>query len=291
MGDYLSSLHIVVITGMSGAGRSTALRVLEDLGYFCVDNIPPALINRLIDLLGDDRELTHLGLGIDVRTGGFLAGTEEILDDLTKSGLRTEVIFLESNDETLIRRFSETRRAHPLEKDGNLMGAIRRERDRLVPLKSRAKHMIDTSGLSVHDLRRNLVGFIDRGSRHAQMVTRIVSFGYKYGLPLNADLLFDLRYLPNPYFVPELRPLTGLDPRVADFVLQSPEAGELLADLESMLVRMLPRYEREGKAYLTVCLGCTGGKHRSVSMAENLAKKLRAKHEIVVEHRDIDGRR
>ena len=291
MRDYLKSLHLVVITGMSGAGRSTALRVLEDLGYFCVDNIPPALINRLIDLLGPDRELTHLGLGIDVRTGGFLAGTEEILDDLTKSGLQTEVIFLESNDETLIRRFSETRRTHPLEKDGNLIRAIQRERERLVPLKSRAKHTIDTSGLSVHDLRRNLVGYIDRGNRHAQMVTRIVSFGYKYGLPLNADLLFDLRFLPNPYFVPELRPLTGLDPRVADFVLQSPEAEELLGDLESMLGRMLPRYEREGKAYLTVCLGCTGGKHRSVSMAENLAKRLRTKREVVVEHRDIDGRR
>jgi len=276
---------------MSGAGRSTALRVLEDLGYFCVDNIPPALINRLIDLLGDDRELTHLGLGMDVRTGGFLAGTEQILDDLTKSGLRTEVVFLDSNDETLIRRFSETRRTHPLEKDGDLISAIRRERERLVPLKSRAKHTIDTSGLSVHDLRRNLVGFIDRGSRSSQMVTRIVSFGYKYGLPLNADLLFDLRYLPNPYFVAELKPLTGLDPRVADFVLQSLEAKELMNDLESMLDRMLPRYEREGKAYLTVCLGCTGGKHRSVSMAEHLAKQLRTKHEIVVEHRDIDGRR
>ncbi len=291
MRDYLLSLQLVVITGMSGAGRSTALRALEDLGYFCVDNIPPALIKRLIDLLAHDRELTHLGLGIDVRTGGFLSGTEEILDELTKSGLQTEVIFLECNDETLIRRFSETRRTHPLEKDGNLIRAIQRERDRLVPLKSRAKHTIDTSGLSVHDLRRNLVGFIDRGNRHAQMVTRIVSFGYKYGLPLNADLLFDLRYLPNPYFVPTLRPLTGLDSKVADFVLQSPEAEELLDDLESMLGRMLPRYEREGKAYLTVCLGCTGGKHRSVSIAENLAKRLRSKHEVVVEHRDIDGRR
>lgn len=291
MGDLLTSLHLVVITGMSGAGRSTALRVLEDLGYFCVDNIPPALISKLIDLLGDDRELNHLALGIDVRTGGFLAGTEQILDDLTKSGLQTEVIFLESNDETLIRRFSETRRTHPLEKDGNVIAAIQRERDRLVPLKSRANHTIDTSGLSVHDLRRNLVGFIDRGGRRAQMVTRIVSFGYKYGVPLNADLLFDLRYLPNPHFVPELRPLTGRDPRVADFVLQAPEAQELLADLESMLGRMLPRYEREGKAYLTVCLGCTGGKHRSVSIAEDLAKRLRTKHEIVLEHRDIDRRR
>ncbi|MBN1655171.1 MAG: RNase adapter RapZ [Deltaproteobacteria bacterium] len=291
MGDDSSSLHLVVITGMSGAGRSTALKALEDLGYFCVDNIPPALIQRLIGLLGDDRELTHLGLGIDVRTGGFLAGAEEIIDDLTKSGLQTEIIFLESNEETLIRRFSETRRTHPLEKDGNLLQAIQRERDRLAPLRTRANHTIDTSGLSVHDLRRNIVSYIASGSRLSRMVTRIVSFGYKYGLPLNADLVFDLRYLPNPHFVPELKPLSGLDRQVSEFVLQSQETQELLRDLESMLLRMLPRYEREGKAYLTVCLGCTGGRHRSVAMAENLAGKLREKHKVVVEHRDIEGRR
>jgi RNase adapter protein RapZ len=291
MGEKSPSLYLVVITGMSGAGRSTALKALEDLGYFCVDNLPPALIPRLIELLGDDRQLTHVGLGIDVRTGGFLAGTEQTLDDLTKSGLQAEVIFLDSSDEALIRRFSETRRSHPLEKDGNLLQAIQRERDRLAPLRTRAKHVVDTSCLSVHDLRRNLVGFIARGSRHAQMVTRIVSFGFKYGLPLNADLVFDLRYLPNPYFVAELRNLSGLDPNVAEFVMKAPETEELLQDLESMLDRMLPRYEREGKAYLTVCLGCTGGRHRSVAVAENLAKRLRSKYKVVIEHRDIQDRR
>lgn len=287
----MSTLQIVVVTGMSGAGRSTALRVLEDLGYFCVDNIPPALINQLIGLLPDEQELRRIALGVDVRTGRFLEGAGDVLDSLVQGGHQVSLVFLESQDDELVRRFSETRRSHPLAPGGNLLEAIQRERERLAPLRARAGFIIDTTGMSVHDLRRLLVDYIARGGRHSRMITRVVSFGFKYGLPVDADLVFDLRYLPNPHFVPELRPKTGLEPEVASFVLDTPEAEELLADLSAMLHKLLPRYEREGKSYLTIAVGCTGGRHRSVAVAEALAARLSDAGDVRVEHRDvsIDG--
>lgn len=285
------ALHLVVVTGMSGAGRSTALRALEDLGYFCVDNIPPALIPQLLELLAKGGELSRVGLGVDVRTGGFLEGAASVLDALIAGGHEVELLFLESHDDELVRRFSETRRAHPLAPGGNLLEAIRKERERLAPLRARARKIIDTTGLSVHDLRRSLVDFIARGGQRSRMVTRVVSFGFKFGVPVDADLVFDLRYLPNPHFVAELKPHTGLDEPVARFVLDSPDAQDLLQDLTNMLHKLLPRYAREGKAYLTVALGCTGGQHRSVAMAEALAVRLRDHDgDVVVEHRDIHRR-
>ena len=284
------ALQLVVVTGMSGAGRSTALRVLEDLGHFCVDNIPPALIPQLIELLEQGGELSRVALGVDVRTGGFLEGASRVLDELIASGHHVELLILESQDTELVRRFSETRRAHPLAPGGNLLAAIQRERERVAPLRARAGLIIDTTGLSVHDLRRSLVDYIARGGARARMVTRVVSFGFKYGLPVDADLVFDLRFLPNPHFVAELKPLTGLDEPVARFVMDAAEAQELLRDLSALLHKLLPRYEREGKAYLTICIGCTGGQHRSVAMAEALAAELRDRGEIMVEHRDIRRR-
>lgn len=281
-------LHLVVVTGMSGAGRSTALRLLEDLGYFCVDNLPPALAPQLVELLGIDQELDRIGLGVDVRTGAFLENAGEVLDSLTEGGHRVEVIFLEASDESLVRRFSETRRSHPLAPGGDLQEAIRRERERLGPLRARARHIIDTTQLSVHELRRSLVDHIARGDGRARMVTRVVSFGFKYGLPVDADLVFDLRFLPNPHFLPELKPLSGMDAPVADFVLRHGEAREMLDDLTRMMQRLLPSYEREGKAYLTIGVGCTGGRHRSVAIAEALASRLRGERAIRVEHRDVE---
>lgn len=281
------ALHLMVVTGMSGAGRSTALRALEDLGYFCVDNIPPALIPQLIELLAKGGELSRVGLGVDVRTGSFLEGATTVLDALTASGHEVELLFLESKDEELVRRYSETRRSHPLAPGGDLLSAIHKERERLSPLRARAGLIIDTTGMSVHDLRRTLVDYIARGGQRARMVTRVVSFGFKYGVPVDADLVFDLRYLPNPHFVPELKPRTGLDPAVAHFVVDTEEAQELLVDLEAMLKKLLPRYAREGKAYLTIAVGCTGGQHRSVAMAEALAARLRDVGDVTVEHRDM----
>lgn len=281
-----TSLHIVVVTGMSGAGRTSALRVLEDLGFFCVDNLPPKLAPQLVQLVGGG-ELRRVGFGIDVRTGSFLEGAGAALDELRESGHEVEVLFLDCADDALVRRYSETRRPHPLAPGGDVMEAIARERERLATLRMRASRVIDTSRLSVHDLRRTLVDQIAQRGARPQMRVRVTSFGFKYGLPVDADLVFDLRYLPNPHFVPELKPLSGLDPPVAEYVLASVETRELLEDVRRLLDRTLPRYEREGKAYLTIGVGCTGGRHRSVAVAEELARGLRSSREVSVAHRDI----
>lgn len=277
---------MVVVTGMSGAGRSTALHVLEDLGFFCVDNLPPSLAGHLVEELDRDPEVKHVGLGVDVRTRAFIEGAGAALDRLAEGGHDVEVIYFDCQDEMLVRRFSETRRPHALE--GDLQTAIRAERERLATLRLRANRIFDTTRTSVHDLRRMLVDHIARGTRGATMVTRVVSFGFKYGLPIDADLVFDLRYLPNPYFVPELRPSSGLAPDVAKYVLESPEAKVLIEDLVQLLMHALPNYEREGKAYLTIAVGCTGGRHRSVAMAEELARRIGVDRDVVVSHRDVD---
>lgn len=285
-GGVRAARQVVVITGMSGAGRSSALRVLEDLGYFCVDNLPPPLALQLLALLGD--ELVRVGLGIDVRTGSFLEGADRVLDEIAGAGHETEVIFLDCQDEVLVRRFSETRRPHPLALGADVLEGIRRERERLAALRARARHVMDTSTHSVHDLRRALIDHIARGGR-PRMLVRVVSFGFKYGLPIDADLVFDLRFLPNPHFVPAMRPKTGKEPEVARYVLDAAATQELLSDVRALLSRALPRYEAEGKAYLTIAVGCTGGRHRSVAVAEELAREIGGEgRDVVVAHRDVE---
>jgi RNase adapter protein RapZ len=281
----VSGLEIVVITGMSGAGRSTALHGLEDLGFFCVDNLPPPLAPQLVEQVARSGEIRRIGLGMDVRTGATLEGVGEVLETLALGGHQVHVLFLDCADQALVRRFSETRRAHPLAAGGDLVQAIQRERERLGPLRARADHVLDTTHRSVHDLRQALTALVADGAA-GRMITRLVSFGFKYGLPVDADLVFDLRFLPNPHFVDDLRPHTGTDPRVARFVLEAPETVELLGDLVPLLERLIPRYEREGKAYLTVALGCTGGRHRSVAMAEEMARRLGTRRDVRVVHRD-----
>ncbi len=278
--------QIVVVTGLSGAGRSTALRVLEDAGFFCVDNLPPSLAPALIGLVNRERKLERVGLGIDVRTGAFLAGADERLSELEESGHRVQVIFLDCADDVLVRRFSETRRPHALSRTGDLHSAISRERERLAGLRARADVVIDTTEFSVHNLRRHLIDYIGRDPDRPSMVVRLLSFGFKYGVPVDADLLFDLRFLPNPHFVDTLRPQTGMDPEVSAYVLNAPETQALIGHLRPLLDYALPQYAREGKAYLTVALGCTGGRHRSVAMAEELGRQLGGSHEVVVSHRD-----
>lgn len=278
--------HIVVVTGLSGAGRSTALRVLEDAGFFCVDNLPPGLAPALIGLVDREGKLERIGLGIDVRTGAFLSGAEETLSELEELGHRVQVIFLDCADDVLVRRFSETRRPHALSRTGDLQGAISRERERLAGLRARADIVIDTTDFSVHDLRHRLIDYIGRDPNRPSMVVRLLSFGFKYGVPVDADLVFDLRFLPNPHFVDALRPKTGLDPEVSAYVMNAPETQQLLGHLQPLLDFALPQYAREGKAYLTVALGCTGGRHRSVAMAEELGRELGGGHEVVVSHRD-----
>jgi len=280
--------QLVLVTGLSGAGRSTALRVLEDAGFFCVDNLPPALVPRLLELVSTEAHLRRVGLGIDVRTGAFLSGAEEMLAALEASGHDVRVIFLECADDVLVRRFSETRRPHALAREGDLQNAIARERERLAGLRDRADVVIDTTELNVHDLRRRLIEYIGRDMARPSMVVRLLSFGFKYGVPVDADLVFDLRFLPNPHFVDALRPKTGMDPEVADYVLNAPQTQHMLQLLLPLLEYTLPEYAGEGKAYLTVAFGCTGGRHRSVAMVEELKDRLRVSHEVVVSHRDAE---
>ena len=278
--------QIVVVTGLSGAGRSTALRVLEDAGFFCVDNLPPGLAPALLALVSSEGKLERVGLGIDVRTGAFLSGAEETLSELEAAGHQVQVIFLDCADDVLVRRFSETRRPHALSRTGDLQQAIARERERLAGLRARADIVVDTTELSVHDLRRHLIEYIGRDSGRPSMVVRLLSFGFKYGVPVDADLMFDLRFLPNPHFVEELRPKTGMDPTVAAYVMEAPETQDLLRHLRPLLDYALPQYAAEGKAYLTIAIGCTGGRHRSVAMTEELGRQLGESHEVVVFHRD-----
>jgi UPF0042 nucleotide-binding protein len=284
---------IVVVTGMSGAGRTTALHVLEDLGFFCIDNLPTPLLAQAVALCADQGGHARIGIGLDVRMRVFLDGSEDEIDRLKARGEPFTVIFLDAEDHVLVRRYSESRRPHPLSAEmpgGDLLALIQSERERLLDLRARADRMIDTTRLNTHEFRRLLLEIFS-GEDTTRMTTRVVSFGFKHGIPVDADLMFDVRYLPNPHFVPELRPRTGLDPAVAGYVLERYEGQELLGELEQLLVPLLPRYAREGKVVLTVAVGCTGGRHRSVAIAEALGKRLRergAPGEVVVSHRDID---
>jgi RNase adapter protein RapZ len=295
---------VVVVTGLSGAGKSQALNALEDLGFFCVDNLPTLLAPQAVALC-ERGGMTRFALGIDARVRAFLGEVGSVLQLLEAGGQRDlQVLFLDAGDETLLRRFSETRRPHPLSAEGGLAAAeggshgdalavldgVRVERERLAPLRARATRIIDTTNMSVHELRRVLVAHFGPASGGApRMVTRIVSFGFKYGTPVDADLLLDVRFLENPYFVPELKPLTGLDERVARYVLEAPETTEFLRRTLSLLEYVMPRYEREGKSYLTIAIGCTGGRHRSVAIADALARELTAPlgARIAVLHRDV----
>lgn len=290
--------RVVVVTGLSGAGKSTALHALEDLGYFCVDNLPTSLMPSTIEVC-EAGGITRIGLGIDVRVGAFLDGAAPALSRIAE-GRDVVVLFLDATDEALLRRFNETRRPHPLtaaasRATGNsgglaVLDGVHLERERLAPLRALATVDLDTTRLSVHELRRQIIAHLGPGKAEApRMATRFVSFGFKFGIPVDADLIFDVRFLDNPHFVPELKRLPGTHPAVRDFVLKLPEASELIDKIGELLAFSLPRYEREGKSYLTIGIGCTGGRHRSVALAEVLADNLRAKVElpISVVHRDV----
>lgn len=281
MGDAGKRPMVVVVTGLSGAGRTTSLRALEDLGFFCIDNLPTALAPDAVALCGKGG-MTRVALGIDVRVRAFLGEVGRVLSLLEDGGRRDlHVLFLDASDETILRRFSETRRPHALATSGTLQGAasvlegVALERERLSGLRARATRVVDTTSLSVHELRRAVRAQFGPASGTAERMTvRIESFGFKYGTPVDADIVFDVRFLANPYFVPELKPLPGTDPRVRDFVLGLPETAELLDKTLELLGYVVPKYEREGKSYLTIAFGCTGGMHRSVVVAEHVAHAL-----------------
>jgi UPF0042 nucleotide-binding protein len=279
-------MRIVVVTGVSGAGKSTALRALEDLGFYCVDNLPSPLIGKFAELAVAS-EVVKAALVIDTREGEFLLGAGEALRALKTSGMATvEVLFLDAPDDVLKRRFSETRRRHPLA-EADLEGALRRERQLLTGLREEADAVIDTGRLSVHQLKDIVM---ERYARvgHSHLGVTIVSFGYKHGMPSEADVVLDVRFLPNPFFVEALSIKTGLDAEVAEFVLENDHAREFLQHALGLLRFLLPRCEEEGKAYLTVAIGCTGGRHRSVAVATELARRLGDGYSITVRHRDVE---
>ena len=283
-----SGLEVVVVSGLSGAGRSTAAKCLEDLGYYVVDNLPPSLIAAMVDLGSHTSgEVTRIAVVVDVRSRAFSADLRSVIGELDEQGYRPRVLFLEAADDVLVRRFENNRRAHPLQAGGRLVDGIAAERELLSDLYAVADLVVDTSRLSVHDLRRQLELEFSGGAVPALRAT-VLSFGFKYGLPLDADLVADVRFLPNPHWIPELRPHTGQDPDVRDYVLSQEGAGRFL-DVYAELLRLVGAgYQREGKRYLTLAIGCTGGRHRSVAMAEEIAKRLVGDGvQTTVAHRDL----
>ena len=281
---------IVVITGLSGSGKTLAIRAFEDLGHFCVDNLPVALIPVFADLCARRPDVSRAALVVDIREGTFLKEFPAIFDTLRRAeGRRVRLIFFEADDDALIRRFSETRRPHPLAAGGPLEEGIRREREALQPLRVRADLIIDSSRFNVHQLRRYIQDHFAPQLGAQPMSISIVSFGYKHGLPPESDLLFDTRFLPNPFFVDSLRGRSGLDPEVRGYLEAMPEYRELHRRVVDLMTFLIPQYMREGKSYLTVAVGCTGGRHRSVAMAEAISASLRGGgYAVKASHRDLE---
>jgi UPF0042 nucleotide-binding protein len=283
---------VVILTGVSGSGKSTALRALEDGGFYCVDNLPVVLLDKLLDLSSHTAgEVSRIALVVDAREGRFLAEAPRIIDDVRRRGGDVTVLFLDASDESLLRRYSETRRRHPLAGDrGSVPEGIAAERQALAGLRAVADEVMDTTGLNVHELKRMVhTRFAGAGVGAESMGVTLVSFGFRSGIPSHADLVLDVRFLPNPFFVPELKPFPGTDPRVRDFVLGQPDAQAFLDKAEDLAGFLIPRYRAEGKTYLTVAIGCTGGKHRSVALATELAARLgRRGMPVRVWHRDVE---
>jgi UPF0042 nucleotide-binding protein len=286
--DHRDGTELVIITGMSGSGKASALKAFEDLGYYCVDNLPVDLIPRFAELALQSGEIPRTALVVDVREGTQLERLPAILKSI-KRMIPTRVIFLEASDASLLRRFSETRRPHPLGTDTTVKASLTAERRHLRSLRAIADLVIDTSKFNVHELRAHLTDrFKQQSGGHQTILVSCVSFGYRHGVPDDADLVFDVRFLPNPHFVPEFRPLTGRHPRVAKYIRSFPQTQEFINRISDLLVYLLPHYIREGKSYLTISFGCTGGQHRSVMIAEEVGKRLRkAAYKVKVTHRDM----
>ena len=268
-------MRFVIVTGLSGAGKSTTLNFLEDAGYYCVDNLPVQLICEFAKLLCENGEIERAALGIDVRTGSGFDELDSSLEKLREMGITYEILFLESDDTVLVKRYKETRRIHPLALGDRVEAGIEREREKLTNIKKKAGHIIDTSRMLTRDLKAEIDKIFVNDRDYKNLYVTILSFGFKYGIPVEADLVFDVRFLPNPYYHDDLRPLSGLDKKVADFVLGFEEAGTFLDKLEDMLLFLIPNYITEGKNQLVVAIGCTGGKHRSVALAERITGLLR----------------
>lgn len=283
-------MRFVVVTGMSGAGKSTALKMLEDMGYFCVDNLPIPLMPKFAEMLSTpDTEIDKVALGIDIRGGQAFKGLEKNLSQIGRSGIHYEILFLDAGDDVLVKRYKETRRQHPLGGDGHIDRGIAKEREKIAFLKMQATYILDTSKMLTRELRLELEKIFVEGKDFKNLYITVMSFGFKYGIPQDADLVFDVRFLPNPYYIEDLKPKTGNDPEVRDYVMDNDKAREFLAKLTGMIEFLIPNYILEGKNQLVIAIGCTGGKHRSVTLANALYQFLEPKdnYGVRIEHRDI----
>jgi RNase adapter protein RapZ len=282
--------RLIIVTGVSGAGHTSAMRVLEDLGFYCVDNLPVALAPTVLKLARESgKDFAGVALGIDSRQRIFFAQWPTISAELEREGMRPEVLFLDASDEVLARRYSETRRPHPLGHSGKgIVDLIREEREALAEMRERAGRIIDTTTTTVHELRERVTAAVMGSATNDRMVISIVSFGYKYGAPVGLDLVLDVRFIPNPFFIPELKMLTGIDVAVRDYVMSKPESKQFIEEVGRMLDFLIPLYRREGKSYLTIGLGCTGGRHRSPALARELRDRLaHSGYEVLVRDQDV----
>ena len=282
-------MRFVIVTGMSGAGKSTALKKLEDMGFFCVDNLPVMLIKRFADIAYDDElSVDNVAIGVDIRSGESLNQLSVLLEDMKKSSYSYEILFLDATEPELVKRFKETRRKHPLSKSGRINEGIVRERQKIEFLKQRADYIIDTSGLLTRELGAEIEKIFSSGEAYNNMIITVMSFGFKYGIPRDSDLVFDVRFLPNPYYVEELRPLTGNDKAVADMVMDCEEYEQFMKKMVDMIEFLVPNYKKEGKNQLVISVGCTGGKHRAVTVANALYERLgHLPYTVRQFHRDI----
>ncbi|NLK08019.1 MAG: RNase adapter RapZ [Firmicutes bacterium] len=284
-------MQFLLITGLSGAGKTETVRILEDMGFFCVDNLPPALIPKFAELCAQSEgKIKHIALVCDIRGRGFFDHLIAVLEELEERGFLYDILFLEASNETLIRRFKESRRRHPLAPEGTILEGIAKERQRLRELKRRAHRVLDTSQLSPRELREEMIRWLDDSGTRSDLAVSVISFGFKHGLPLDADLAVDVRFLPNPFWVEALAPLTGNDAPVRDYVLQRTVTQKFLAKYLDLIEFLLPEYVKEGKQELVIAIGCTGGQHRSVALANHVADFIRNQGFVVyVEHRGLQN--
>lgn len=286
----MKSLNIIIITGLSGSGKSTAIAALEDAGFYCVDNMPIALLPKFLELpMGSNPEITGIAMVMDLREKSFLFEYTSVLEYLKREGYRFEILFLEADEQVLVQRYSTTRRQHPLSHDKSLLEGIRTEKEQLNQLRSVADRIIDTSNFNVHELKAYILDLAQKSKKLALMRVHIVSFGFRYGIPPEADLLIDVRFLDNPYFVPELKALDGQSREIKDFILQKSETRKFLKKFFNFIEYLLPLYDKEGKSYLTLAIGCTGGRHRSVTIAQTIYDRISSlRQNTQITHRDIN---
>lgn len=292
MTDKENTIQLVIVTGMSGAGKTVAIQSFEDMGYFTIDNMPPALLPKFIELIQLSMDNNKLALVVDMRSRSFFAEIRSILDELENhEGIDFKILFLDATDSELVARYKETRRSHPLAADGRVLDGITLERELLAPLKNMSQNVIDTTELTPRNLRKVIAEQFSRRDSQPEFRIEVMSFGFKYGLPLDADLVFDVRFLPNPYYQPELRNQTGLDDDVYNYVMNHKESEEFYRHLYELIAPILPAYKREGKSVLTIAVGCTGGQHRSVAFAARLGRDLSKDWTVNMSHRDKDRRK